>query len=341
MAKKKLKSAKRLHAAHHFFTSTRENGGKPHLLHRNIVASGLLVAILVEFGSLSQAITGFHGGTLTASVLPSVVEALTNDQRTAQGDHPLTVNALLTEAAQLKANDMAAKGYFAHVAPDGTEPWHWFNTVGYDYEYAGENLAIDFDDSQQLVSAWMNSPAHRENILKPEYTEIGVGMATGTYQGKETLFVVQFFAKPVSAASASAAAAAPSKPTETAQASHPQETQSVAAAPETQTSDVLGAQTSDAAQVASPSFWNLLQASPLTYATYALLALLGYFGAMLLLSFVAAGLPGRRLPHPSTVVNGLAVMAIVLGIVVVNQKTIVSVQLPASDVSASVAAALQ
>lgn len=284
------------------------------MLHKHVVAFALLAVVVLEFSFLSQLLNGFAPG-LTASVLPSVVEAMTNDQRAQTGAGALAVSPLLTKAAQEKADDMAAKGYFAHVAPDGTEPWHWFDAVGYDYEYAGENLAVNFDDSQQLMQAWMNSPKHRENILKPEYTEIGIGMATGTYQGKETLFVVQFFAKPSPGFNSFAIVA-------TSSSAH-------------ESGNVLGAETSRVSAL------DLVQGSPLTYATYGLILLLAYFVVMLLLSFLAAALPGKRLPHPSVVVNGLAVIVIVLGIIIVNDNGINAVGLPSSDQSASVAAAIQ
>ena len=62
----------------------------------------------------------------------------------------------------MKAQDMATLGYFAHVSPDGKTPWYWIEKVGYDYQYAGENLAINFSDSKDVTNAWMASPLHKE-----------------------------------------------------------------------------------------------------------------------------------------------------------------------------------
>ena len=121
---------------------------------------------------------------------------LTNVERQQNKIPALTINSLLTKAAELKANDMATKGYFAHTSPEGKNPWYWFNQVGYDYQYAGENLAINFVDSKDVTDAWMESPTHRENIVKGKYTEIGTGIATGIFEGKETLFVAQLYASP-------------------------------------------------------------------------------------------------------------------------------------------------
>jgi hypothetical protein len=103
---------------------------------------------------------------------------------------------VLDESAKRKAEDMRDNQYFAHDSPDGVEPWYWFEKVGYDYVHAGENLAIYFDDSEEVVNAWMHSPLHKDNILKKEYTEIGVATVKGKYKGYDTVFVVQHFGTP-------------------------------------------------------------------------------------------------------------------------------------------------
>jgi hypothetical protein len=137
---------------------------------------------------------------LISAVLPAVVVELTNEARTEDGLGTLTRNSLLDKAARLKAMDMASRGYFAHDAPDGTTPWHWFGEVGYEFVRAGENLAVHFTDSGRVVEAWMQSPGHRANILGDNYTEIGIGTARGTYEGYEAVFVVQLFGTPVPSA---------------------------------------------------------------------------------------------------------------------------------------------
>jgi len=109
----------------------------------------------------------------------------------------LSENPLLDLAAQLKALDMAKKGYFSHISPEGITPWHWFEQVGYEYAFAGENLAVNFQNVNDLIPAWLNSPSHRENILSSNYTETGVGVARGEFAGQETFFIVQFFGTPM------------------------------------------------------------------------------------------------------------------------------------------------
>ena len=133
---------------------------------------------------------------LVATVLPSVVVDLTNSERERSTVGGLVRSEQLDAAAQLKAEHMAAEGYFAHYSPSGVTPWHWFDQVGYVYAHAGENLAVHFTDSRALVQAWMDSPTHRDNIVNEKFTEIGVGTARGRYQGFETVFVVQLFGTP-------------------------------------------------------------------------------------------------------------------------------------------------
>ena len=157
---------------------------------------GILIVLIAVVVGLLRFIILPKFGTNFAAILPAVVAALTNDARAANNVAGLKDNILLDHAAQAKANDMAAKGYFAHVSPDGTLPWDWISRAGYRYVYAGENLAVNFNDSDKVVNAWLASPTHRFNILRPQYTEIGVGTASGMYNGQPATFVVQMFASP-------------------------------------------------------------------------------------------------------------------------------------------------
>ncbi|MEK7638679.1 MAG: CAP domain-containing protein [Patescibacteria group bacterium] len=133
---------------------------------------------------------------LVSTVLPAVIVELTNEERSAEHAGPLHRNSVLDEAARLKAQDMAEHQYFAHYSPAGVSPWHWFDEAGYVYAHAGENLAIHFTDSSEVVEAWMDSPKHRENIVNSQFTEIGVGTAKGVFDGYDTVYVVQLFGTP-------------------------------------------------------------------------------------------------------------------------------------------------
>ncbi len=175
---------------------TPENDHAPQLLQKTafLLLCGLIV---LSFAVTNlQSLVWQSSSWLVGTVLPAVVIDKTNEARIAQAEIPLQRNALLDEAARLKAEDMAKNGYFAHYSPEGVSPWHWFNEVGYVYAHAGENLAVHFNDSKAVVAAWLESPTHRANIENGNYLEIGVGTAEGEYQGFKTVFVVQLFGTP-------------------------------------------------------------------------------------------------------------------------------------------------
>ncbi len=134
-----------------------------------------------------------------AAVIAGTVTELTNGVRTEEGVEVLKTDDVLTRIAQARADDMATRGYFSHVSPEGYEPWHWYDQGDYAFTYAGENLALDYTESPDVVRAWLQSPTHRANIVGSQFTRTGVGVASGIYKGKETTFIVQEFATPAPA----------------------------------------------------------------------------------------------------------------------------------------------
>lgn len=105
---------------------------------------------------------------------------------------PLKVDRNLSRIAQTKANDMVNKDYFSHTTPDGNKFSYFLYQMGYSYNAAGENLAMDYKNNQAVVDAWMNSPGHRDNIINPVYTKTGIGIA---YKGNH-VYIVQLFIQP-------------------------------------------------------------------------------------------------------------------------------------------------
>lgn len=133
------------------------------------------------------------------NVVDSEVIRITNEYRQKEGLPPLRENEKLSEAAMMRADDMFKRQYFDHIAPDGTDVTYTLSVVKYEYAASGENLALGFfKDSKELVDAWMASPGHRENILKKNFTEIGVAHKIDIFEGKTQLIAVQVFAKPLS-----------------------------------------------------------------------------------------------------------------------------------------------
>ena len=179
-------------------TPSHRNAYRPHLLRRRALLFLLAVILVAEGGLVFNLLARQSGSNFLAAVIQSEILHLTNAERAQNSVGTLKENTLLDRSAQAKADDMATRGYFAHNSPDGKQPWSWITAAGYNYRYAGENLAVRFVDSKDVVVAWMASPTHRANIVKPNYTEVGVGLAQGMYKGQPATFVVQHFGRPAS-----------------------------------------------------------------------------------------------------------------------------------------------
>ena len=141
----------------------------------------------------------FASAGLNACALEITAESmvrLTNQSRAESGLESLSVNSKLSRAARLKAGDMLEFDYFDHTSPAGVDPWHWIKLTGYNYHYAGENLAIDFITAEGTHQALMESSSHRDNILNPRFEEIGVAVLKGEFEGSDSTVVVEMFASP-------------------------------------------------------------------------------------------------------------------------------------------------
>jgi hypothetical protein len=134
---------------------------------------------------------------IAAEITARKMIELTNESREKSELPPLTINGKLTAAAEAKADDMFRFQYFDHNSPSGVTPWHWIKSAGYDYIYAGENLAIDFVTAEGTHMALMRSITHRDNILKPNYTEIGIAVKRGIFNGNESIIIVEEFGAPM------------------------------------------------------------------------------------------------------------------------------------------------
>ena len=134
-------------------------------------------------------------GTITSD---SIIN-FTNQERTKAGLAPLVKNDLLAHSSKSKTNDMFALEYFEHVSPSGKTLGALSKEAGYDYILIGENLAMgDFANSKAVVTAWMNSPGHRANILNGKFTDIGVTAKYAMYHDQMVWMIVQHFGTPVS-----------------------------------------------------------------------------------------------------------------------------------------------
>jgi uncharacterized protein YkwD len=178
-----------------YFVPHPENDHKPHILREKAVFVMAIITIVLFFASFlgNRAVKNIKS---LAAIQSAFLVDLANEDRADLGLSQLAINDKLVNAATLKASDMAEKSYFAHISPEGKTPWYWIQKAGYSYVHAGENLAVNFEDSEDVERAWMNSPTHKANILSNKYTEIGISTAVGTYKGERTTFVVQMFGSP-------------------------------------------------------------------------------------------------------------------------------------------------
>ena len=110
----------------------------------------------------------------------------------------LKYNSILTNIAKIRVEDMFSRQYFEHTSPTGDNASKEAANNGYTYITIGENIALgNFGNSEGLVTAWMNSPGHRANILNKNYTEIGVYATEGNYNGQNVWIAAQIFGKPM------------------------------------------------------------------------------------------------------------------------------------------------
>jgi hypothetical protein len=177
----------------HFFLPHQSNNHRAKALHPDtlLVYVFLLALFNLSFRYIHQQFPSILG--YATDIRLTELLNLTNKQRAALGLSELRLNAKLSEAAAKKASDMFAHDYWSHTSPTGKTPWEFILSSGYQYTMAGENLAKNFSNSDGVVEAWMASPTHRDNIVKPGYKEIGFAIVNGILNGEETTLVVQMF----------------------------------------------------------------------------------------------------------------------------------------------------
>lgn len=169
------------------------NNFKARSLHASFFVYYIVFLFLLQTGiGIVKNLSGDILGYATDITVDRVID-LVNQERSKLNLNPLTISSELNQAATQKASDMFSNNYWAHVSPTGVTPWVFIRGSGYDYLFAGENLAKNFDKSEEVVSAWMRSPTHKANLLKPEYTEIGLAVMNGALLGEPTTLVVQEF----------------------------------------------------------------------------------------------------------------------------------------------------
>ena len=176
---------------HRLFIPHISNNYRAKLLHRKSILAVIAVLFFAGF-SFSAVRTSLPSVLGTFSDISSEQLLLfTNQKRQENALPPLSLNQQLSDAALSKADNMFAQNYWAHISPDGKTPWVFIKAAGYNYIYAGENLARGFTSAQDVINAWMASPEHRKNMLSTNYQSVGYAVETGKLNGEDTVLVVE------------------------------------------------------------------------------------------------------------------------------------------------------
>jgi len=197
-----------------FFIPCEENNYKPRSLDGRSFFVLVVVIVAIKLLGIASYFE-YLGADIYNQIAQADIYTLTNQVRQDNGLSPLKVNSVLELSAQLKANDMVQSNYFGHESPSGVSPWYWFNKAKYGYTTAGENLAMNFVSSKEVINAWLNSETHKKNLLYADFSEIGVAIANGKINNQKTILVVQHFAKPTIATSVKANPVKSAKPVST------------------------------------------------------------------------------------------------------------------------------
>lgn len=182
----------------HLFHPRKSNNQRPRIIHPEgyLLFFFILTSFSIAIHQLSPWIFSRRAGGIlgySSTITQQKVIDQTNALRRREGLTDLQFNEYLSQAALAKARDMFRDQYWSHYSPSGKSPWEFIKASNYTYSVAGENLARDFLQTEDMMTAWMNSPTHRENIVNPRYQDIGIAVVNGELNGVETTLVVQMF----------------------------------------------------------------------------------------------------------------------------------------------------
>ena len=203
-----VKEAKRMpkflqfktHKVKDFFIPHHGNDHHPHLLHTKRAVFYSAFFILVKFIAVGFAAVIPMQAFLAPDVLAeqrAQLIAMVENLRQSQNANQLGLNAQLDKSAYNKVDDMLEYSYFSHVSPNGYNLAYFLNQANYEYTVAGENLAMGFSSADEVMQAWMKSPLHYRNLIDTDFKEIGIGITSGLYKDKDTVFIAQHFGAPI------------------------------------------------------------------------------------------------------------------------------------------------
>ncbi len=179
-----------------YFIPHEKNNYHPHALHlkRAVLygALGIAAKVLVIVFVLAVPLSAYMAPDVLRGQADKIV-SLVNEIRALKGERALEFTPPLVSSSQAKADDMAKNHYFSHTGPDGKSVTSWVLQYDYDYEFAGENLAMGFNSAADVVAAWKKSPTHYANLIDADFIHSGIGIKSGEYDSVPTAFVAMHF----------------------------------------------------------------------------------------------------------------------------------------------------
>lgn len=164
-------------------------------LNKKVMIALLILFFVTPSPFLANAISAENYQLAKANLSRTEIINISNVTRKELGLQPLFFSSELTKLAKLKMIDMQTNHYFEHYSPTGKSLKNFLNDVNYNYIYAGENLAKNYNNNNKLVQAWLDSPTHRRNMLHPDFEEVGIAFDYVNLNGVNQLVVVIIFGK--------------------------------------------------------------------------------------------------------------------------------------------------
>lgn len=177
-----------------YFIPYEDNDHRPKILRLKSLSFIALILIFFKLAFFSYIFLIYTQEAKMSVETINRLLALTNEERVANNLEPLSLNSVLSRAAQAKAEDMVINNYFSHFSPNGAKPWDWISRDDYPYLLVGENLAMNFSSVESAQAALMASPTHKQNILNSRYEDVGLALISGKINNQEGLILVELFA---------------------------------------------------------------------------------------------------------------------------------------------------
>ncbi len=136
----------------------------------------ICISILTWLPGCGASLQALLASNANKDQLAQQVFELTNEERANEGIEPLVWNDKLAQAGADHCQDMIDRNYFAHNSPDGLTPGARATIAGYSWLWVGENIAKGYPTAEEVMEGWMNSPDHKDNILRPQFKEIGIAV---------------------------------------------------------------------------------------------------------------------------------------------------------------------